>query len=413
MKNPRSDPAPGASSSQGSGGGAFARIEGRDVAGGVETASAWTGEKKAKFQRTNTSMDLDMTARDGSSEQADKAVHVIGHNNEREQGLGHIEGLDWDDDMLKEELDSYFERYHGLPDYDDVEAWTPIDDQWLKEMELRFAICRIRAHKMLKGEVLSDAEIRKMYPPSTLEENGYFQWFEHDFEWYFDPEYCQCAHLEDYQRLALTDTGEYLHWDYYHDTCSTLRSDQEFVYFWETLASKTEWFKNFQSAELSERKRIEHVVFYHAVKIAKECTHIFSTLLPSGYSEYLWSVGFDTTWYKDFACMYFEIWKLVAKQKMSLKDALDRVKEKGMRSFCRFDLEAEFRGGQQQWSGPITHNYNAYVAEIDENLTDDEAYRLIMEAVKEFVPKLKGYYDYAKKKLDIAEKIGLIPPAPT
>lgn len=143
MKNPRSDPAPGASSSQGSGE-AFARIQGRDAAG----VRAWTGEKKTKFQTTPTPMDLDKTARRDDSEQADKQiVHVIDHH-EREQGVGQIEGFDWDDEMVKEDLDSYFKRYHGLPDNDDDEAWAPMDDQQLKEMELRFAIYRIKAHKV-------------------------------------------------------------------------------------------------------------------------------------------------------------------------------------------------------------------------------------------------------------------------
>ncbi|CAN6291390.1 unnamed protein product [Urochloa humidicola] len=387
MKNPRSDPAPGASLSQGSGGEAFARVQGRDVAGGVEKTSAWTGEKKTKFQ--STLGDLGMIA--------------------GEEGQGQIEGFDWDDDMLKEEIDSYSKRqYRGLPDFEDDDIWTPIDDQQNKDMKLRHAIYRIKAHKMLKGVELSIEELRKMYPPAILEENGYFQWFEHGLEWYFDPGYCLCPHLEDYQRLALPDTGEYLHWDYYHDTCSTLKSDQQFVYFWETLSSKTKWIKKFWGAELSERKRIENVVYYHAVKIAKDCTDIFSTLLHSGFAEYLWSVRFDNTWYEDFACLYFEIWKLVAKEKMSFKDVLDQVKEKGMQTFCRLELEAEF----DRDHGPITRHYNTYVAEIDENLPEGEAYKLVMEAVKKFVPKLKSYYDYAKKKLDIAEKIGLIPPSP-
>uniref|UniRef100_J3N5B3 Uncharacterized protein n=1 Tax=Oryza brachyantha TaxID=4533 RepID=J3N5B3_ORYBR len=403
MKNPRFDPAPGASSSRGSGE-AFAGTQGRDVAG-LEKTSAWTGEKKTRFQSTPTSMDLDKTARRDDSEQADKVVHVIDHGGE--QGLGQIEGLDWDDAMLKKEMDTLFKRYTGLPDTDDDEAWALMDDQQLKDMELRFALCRIKAHKMLKGEqVLSDAELRKMYPPDTLEENGYFRWLEHDLEWYFDPQYCGYAHLEDYQCLALRDTDEYLHWDLYHNTCSTLKSDRQFVYFWETLSSKTEWFQKFRSAESSERKRIERGVFYRAVKLSNECTHVFTTLLHSGYSEYLWSVEFDKTWYEDFACLYFEIWKLVAKQKMSLKDALDQVKEKFMRSMCRFDLEAEFDSDRQFWPGPVTNQYNTYVAEIDEHLPDDEAYKLVMEAVKKFCEKHKSYYDYAKKKLDIAEKIG-------
>lgn len=37
---------------------------------------------------------------------------------------------------------------------------------------------------------------------------------------------------------------------------------------------------------------------------------------------------------------------------MSFKDALDQVKEKGMCSLCRFELEAELDNDQQWWLGP-------------------------------------------------------------
>uniref|UniRef100_A0A0D9VAA5 Uncharacterized protein n=1 Tax=Leersia perrieri TaxID=77586 RepID=A0A0D9VAA5_9ORYZ len=268
-------------------------------------------------------MDLDKTARRDDSEQADKVVHVIDH--EGEQGLGQIEGLDWDEAMLEKEMDTLFKRYTGLPDTDDDEAWALMDDQQLKDMELRFALCRIKAHKILNGEVVSDAELIKIYPPDILEENGYFRWLEHDFE--CGPLLvCLFAWVVISKHLINTEmtvNDEYLHWDLYHNTRSTLKSDQEFVYFWETLSSKTE--------------------------------------------EYLWSVKFDKTWCEDFACLYFEIWKLVAKQKMSLKDALDQVKEKFMRSMCRSDLEAEFDSDRQFSPGPVTNQYNTYVAEIDEH----------------------------------------------
>ena len=154
MKNPLFDPAPGASSPRGSEE-ATAGIKGRDVAG-VETASAWTGQKKTKIQSTPTSMDLVMTARDGS-EQADNIARAI--NNEPEEWLGQIEGFDWDDPIVKEEVASFLKRYNALPVDDDYDAWAPISDQQLKDMELWFAICRIKAHKVpiimkISGKVL-------------------------------------------------------------------------------------------------------------------------------------------------------------------------------------------------------------------------------------------------------------------
>nr|CAB3492777.1 unnamed protein product [Digitaria exilis] len=55
--------------------------------------------------------------------------------------------------------------------------------------------------------------------------------------------------------------------------------------------------------------------------------------------------------------------------------------------------------------------YQTYLAHIDENFSEDRAHILIREAVEIFVSRHKTYYDYAKKKLDIAEKIGLIVPS--
>jgi len=77
-----------------------------------------------------------------------------------------------------------------------------------------------------------------------------------------------------------------------------------------------QWLKNFRSAKVSEQERVELEVFYHAVKIAGECTHCFTPLLHNGYNEYLWSVRYDKTRYEDSASLYFDIWKLVAKQKV-------------------------------------------------------------------------------------------------
>ena len=159
MKNPRSDAAPGASSSQGSGEAASWRMGGRDVTG-VETARARTGEKKSKFESTPTSMDLGMTARDGS----EQALRPINH--EPEQGLGQIEGFDcWDDDMLKEEIDYFYKRHHALPANDDYEAWAPISDHQLQDMELRFAICRIKAHKV---PIIFEENIRQGFTNFTF-----------------------------------------------------------------------------------------------------------------------------------------------------------------------------------------------------------------------------------------------------
>lgn len=141
MKNPRPDPAPGASSSHGSGE-VSAAIEGRDVAV-VETTSAWTGEKKTRFESTPASMDLGMTVQDDNQE-AHEIAHATDH--EREQWLEQVEGTIWNEARFQEEINSFIRTHRGLLAADDAEAWAYMDDKQFKEMNLRLAIYRIKAH---------------------------------------------------------------------------------------------------------------------------------------------------------------------------------------------------------------------------------------------------------------------------
>ena len=50
-----------------------------------------------------------------------------------------------------------------------------------------------------------DAKLIQEYPPAILEDEEYFQWYEKDFEWYFDPNCCRFVGFQDYQRLVLRD----------------------------------------------------------------------------------------------------------------------------------------------------------------------------------------------------------------
>ncbi|KAF8708530.1 hypothetical protein HU200_029895 [Digitaria exilis] len=86
---------------------------------------------------------------------------------------------------------------------------------------------------------LDKEDFTAMDSPSTLEDQGYYQWCELEFEWYFDTEFCEHVGFEDYQRLVLRNNGEYEQWEYYRKTCNTLQGDQEYIQFWEKLSSET------------------------------------------------------------------------------------------------------------------------------------------------------------------------------
>lgn len=105
--------------------------EGRDAAGTETTTGAWTGEKKTKIQSAPSSGDVDMIERDDETEHSEQ-----------------IEGLEWDVDRLKKEIDCCLERLRDFPDDDDDDdggVWTPNDEQQLKALNQRLALYRIRA----------------------------------------------------------------------------------------------------------------------------------------------------------------------------------------------------------------------------------------------------------------------------
>jgi len=105
----------------------------------VVTTSEPTLEKEAKIQSSLASTDpVGVTSDHG--EQPDKIVHVF---NEEE-----IEGLDWSDAKLREQIHVYLDKLNfSLPDEDD-EFWSLYDDQELKKLNERLALHRVRAHKV-------------------------------------------------------------------------------------------------------------------------------------------------------------------------------------------------------------------------------------------------------------------------
>ncbi|RLN40068.1 hypothetical protein C2845_PM01G22710 [Panicum miliaceum] len=139
-----------------------------------------------------------------------------------------------------------------LPDNDDDHFWVHCDEKQHREMNQRLALYRIRAREFgasaLRKEEhrgIDEANLKAIYPPNVLEDNGYFKSYEHKFDWYFDPQYCNYARFQDYQRLMLRNNGEYEQWEDYRKAGSTLEGDQEFVQLWEKLLSNTKLIEFF------------------------------------------------------------------------------------------------------------------------------------------------------------------------
>lgn len=130
---------------------------------------------------------------------------------------------------------------------------------------------------------MDDASLLAVFPPSNLEDNGYYKYYYRGgFEWGFDPVRCNYVHLQDYQRLMLPDNGEYEDWEYYHKTCSTLEGDQEFVQFWEEMSSKTELIELYLTRRSRKEQGHWKLLFYHGLKIAEGYPHVYKYLIRSG-----------------------------------------------------------------------------------------------------------------------------------
>ncbi|CAL4936628.1 unnamed protein product [Urochloa decumbens] len=397
MQNRLSDLARGASSWQGSGeasaaGGGDRKgkknrapspvlvSEGREAAG-TETTSAWTGEKKTKIQSAPTSSgDLG--------------------------GTEKIEGLDWDKDYLEKEINCCLERLHEVLPYDpDDGEFCPFDEQQLKALNERLALCRIRAYEHCQGA--EDASLTDKYPTSELEHNGYYKYYERYFEWYFDPQYWY-ADFQDYQRLVLRENnGEYEDWEKYHKTCSKLEGDQQFVQLWDELSSKTKLIELYLSRS-SKDPKIEKLVFYHALKIAEGLPHVSKTLVCSTFYDFIWGVRFKHKWYKYYAGFFFEMWQLTTKRKMNFIEALRHIHKEDKYSCCSFAWQLQIDKKEPDLS-IFEQECKSYLDRIGATAEDNEAYQLIMDFIEEIVMKPKTYYDYAKKKLHIAKEIELIP----
>ncbi|CAL5068476.1 unnamed protein product [Urochloa decumbens] len=361
-------------------------------------------EKKTKVQNTPTFGDLGRIRRDGGN--SDRIGHAMDHEQEAQ-----LECLDWDSKKLEVETQFYLDQLDvGPPDDDDDDKfWAEYEEPELTQLKERLALYRIIAHKISKKkQPLDDVDLKKRYTPPILKEQGYFEGYELSLEWYFSPEYCMYVGFQDYQRLVLRDTNDYHKWKRYCKENSTYEADREFVKFYEKLASQTKWIERFLIDKKLEWGKIKCIALYQAAKIATGFENIYRPLLYFCFTEFTWSVWFDYSFYWTRARLFFEIWKRVAKQKMNFKDALKQIYEQDMFSSINYEIKCELECNAK--SGSMKVDYDTYTAHIEGEVQEDKAFLSIMERIKKFVPKLKTYYDYVKKKLHVAEKIRLIPP---
>lgn len=287
--------------------------------------------------------------------------------------------------------------------------WPEDKPERSTQLGQRLAFYRIRGYELSMGgklAILDDENLAQHYPLHVLRDEGYFEHYEESLEWYFDPELCKNACFEDYQLLVLRSNGEYEDWDYYHSTRNSYEKDVAYVQYCEAIENETKWIEDCLMDNTIPWERVERVVQFQALLIALCFGNVSQNSAYCGFKDHVWSVLFDFDNYKESDGVYFEIWKRVAKQKVDFTEALSEVYQGKMFPLCTFDIEQELKGKCFPWS--MKDKYDAYVACIPDSVPDDQALKLITEAVRKMDRKPKTYVDYARKKLEIAKEICLI-----
>ncbi|CAL4891062.1 unnamed protein product [Urochloa decumbens] len=380
-------------------------------------ASAITPSGKIKGNRVGGKIAQDEDEGRHSGKKTTHAVEDEKHSDkidahaieEHKQEHGSASGLqallDMDAETVTEKILYFSERLNfDTPECGDYHP--EYDQEQLYQLGEQLALYRIRAYELTMDRnpaELRDENLKLEYPASKLYDNGFFKNYEESLEWYFDPQRCKSGCFDNYQRLVLHDHG-YLDWDFYYSILNTYEEDRAYVQYFEEVANKTKWIEDY----LGEIKweRIRSLALMQALEIAAGFPNVSPLLVTYGFQEYINSIQ------RYYSCkgldgLYFEIWKRVAKGKMSFKEALLEIDSKDMFPSRRFQIKHELEN--TLGSSPMKDYYDARVAGIDKMASDDKARQLIREVVRASVSKPKYYLDYTRKKLDIANDIELIP----
>ncbi|CAM0885439.1 unnamed protein product [Alopecurus aequalis] len=329
----------------------------------------------------------------GESQAADVAVYSV------------------DDDIPYEEFakDAQLLRSRTTP----VDEYDKLDPEEVEEHELKRALYRIKACLLLKGKAaanLDAAALETKFPRELILENYYFfKYKKHEaFGWYFDSKLCEVASLTDYQRLVIFNYGgdEYQDWSRYRSHYNAPETDREYLLYWKTITEKIKWVEDYMYLETfsHEWSNIERKAIYQAIRIATEFENIHFDLACLGIEEFLWSTRLDVYNLKDLDGVFFEIWKRVIRKEDCFAKALKEVYDLKMfpsRERCMKDEET------------MAEQFHQCTVGITAEVPEPKARKLIAHQVRQKLAMTRGYEHYARKKLKVAEYIGLIPKGST
>ncbi|VAH69814.1 unnamed protein product [Triticum turgidum subsp. durum] len=207
-------------------------------------------------------------------------------------------------------------------------------------------------------------------------ENEFFSPYLHDsaFGWYFDHDLCLLANLSDYQRLVLPNSGgneyEYDRWSQYKAFYNTPDADREYVLYWEKMVKEMKWLENHVLKDFLEWVPMRRKGLYQSIKIANGFTNIHLGLTCHGFEEYVLRTRLYRLFVEGLDRAFLEIWKRVN--------------------------EGQFRRCTEG---------------ISKELPDQRVQELIAQEINYKRALPKTYAQYARKKLQVAQVLGIIPRA--
>ncbi|KAM0922950.1 hypothetical protein ACQ4PT_005877 [Festuca glaucescens] len=257
---------------------------------------------------------------------------------------------------------------------------------------------------------LGASALEHMYPPELIMENNAFFHYVDDgyFGWYFDSELCKKESLSDYQRLVLFNDGgdEYTSWSRYRAFYNTPEADRDYLRYWETLVKKTKWLKKYvlKNESSYEWSEIRSRASTQAVRIAAEFPHMTMELAGVGLAEYIWNMRTYLLFVKDLDWVFYEIWRQINVYHQNFRDALEHVYVERSYPARERNMKYELEHGNSN----LELLFHQCTGGLSKDVPEYTARKLIAQEIH-WRGGLSGTYaQYARKKLKIAELLGLI-----
>lgn len=179
----------------------------------------------------------------------------------------------------------------------------------------------------------------------------------------------------------------------------------EYMEYFITLLRELKWLG--KCVCMKPQSRIEDIIctrgIYQATKIATGFSKITGSLAYIGFYECLNYMSNETTWCEGSDGLYFEIWQRVTQQEKSFRAALEEVyilnKFPLRQDSMKFALEGD--------CSFMKSEFHSCTKGITKEVSEDKARELITATVKK-LRKTKFYDEYIRKKIAIAQSIGLI-----